>query len=121
MTESAQYSVLCHFEAIGFHCWPQAPSERAYLRNDHRHLFKFRVELEVEGTEREIEVHTLKESCLEWAAQMFKRASTYSCEKFSKLLLENLYIRFQPSSGRVECWEDGECGGACEMSWKGSE
>ena len=111
------FKVIITFEHIGWHCWPKAPPSRSYLRNDHRHLFKFKVELQVEAHDREIELHDLKDVCLSWAERYYIRASTDSCEKMAELLLRTLYSSFQPLSGRVECWEDGEVGGACEMSW----
>ena len=112
------FKVMVTFEHVGWHAWPQAPARRAYLRNDHRHLFKFKVELVAEHSDRAIELHDLKESCEAWAQAYYVAATTKSCEQMAFDLLRHVYRNFQPLSGRVECWEDGECGGACEMTWK---
>lgn len=111
------FKVLVIFEHVGWHCWPQAPPRRAYLRNDHRHLFKFKVELLVNHADRDIEIHDLKETCEAWAARYYAKTTTDSCEQMAWWLLNFLRGGYQPLSGRVECWEDGECGGAVEMTW----
>ena len=44
----------------GFHAYPDAPDEVAFLRNRHRHLFHFRVYIEVFHDDREIEFFMFK-------------------------------------------------------------
>lgn len=48
-------SIISKFTIPGFHYWPDAPDEYAYLRNQHRHLFYFKIEVEVNDSNREIE------------------------------------------------------------------
>ena len=31
--------VICALQMEGFHCWPEADGELAYLKNSHRHIF----------------------------------------------------------------------------------
>jgi len=111
------YEVMVTFQHVGFHCWPKAPETHAYLRNDHRHLFKFVIRLRANHADRDIECHALKQSCEVWAQGALLRRTTKSCEQFSVDLLEFLRRGFEPTWGRVECWEDGEVGGACECEF----
>lgn len=40
----------------GFHCWPEADGELAYLKNSHRHIFFITAEFPVRNANREIEI-----------------------------------------------------------------
>nr|UWG83235.1 MAG: 6-pyruvoyl tetrahydropterin synthase [Bacteriophage sp.]UWI40738.1 MAG: 6-pyruvoyl tetrahydropterin synthase [Bacteriophage sp.] len=40
----------------GFHCWPEADGELAYLKNSHRHIFFITAEFPVHNANREIEI-----------------------------------------------------------------
>ena len=37
-------------EFVGYHCWPDAPQEVAFLRSPHRHVFIVRCEFPVEAS-----------------------------------------------------------------------
>ena len=52
---SVQRSIWVKFEVIGFHCYPDAPEQVAYLRERHRHKFGFTVSMPVTHNEREVE------------------------------------------------------------------
>lgn len=47
-------------EVEGFHRYPNAPEEVAFLRDSHRHLFKITCKKEVKELDREIEFILLK-------------------------------------------------------------
>ena len=63
--------IFVRFEQVGFHCWPDAPSHRAYLRASHRHLFGIEVTTRVDHDERDIEFHDLRDE----AAALFRGLS----------------------------------------------
>ena len=48
--------VVTYNELIGFHCWPDAPEEVAFLRYPHRHRFEIRCWFEVNHEDRELEI-----------------------------------------------------------------
>ena len=52
--------VFCRFRQAGFHCWPQAPNEYAYLRDMHRHEFHVFVAVRVNHNDRDVEFIALK-------------------------------------------------------------
>ena len=58
MPKSTHVIVRGQFE--GFHCYPEAPEQVAYLRNLHRHVFHYEVEMEVFHDDREVEFIILK-------------------------------------------------------------
>ena len=96
------------FTVPGFHCWPDAPDHRAYLRNEHRHLFHVKVTTSVKHDDREIEFHDL----LDAAKELFDTGDgTWSCERMASRLSAELAQQFGRSF-RVDVSEDGECGAA---------
>lgn len=42
--------VICALQMEGFHCWPEADGELAYLKNSHRHIFFITAEFPVRNT-----------------------------------------------------------------------
>ena len=48
--------VICALQMEGFHCWPEADGELAYLKNSHRHIFFITAEFPVHNANREIEI-----------------------------------------------------------------
>lgn len=101
------------FQHAGFHCWPDAPPHRAYLRDPHRHLFKVEVSTWVRHDERDIEFHDLQEQAADWFANSFNEgeAGGRSCETMARSLGERLCAHYEHRRVfEVTVWEDGECG-----------
>jgi hypothetical protein len=48
-------------EKQGFHFWANAPDKVGFLKTPHRHLFKFKVSIEVHHNDREIEFFIFKD------------------------------------------------------------
>jgi len=98
------------FQKVGFHCWPDAPEERSYLSDRHRHLFKFRVWIQVWHGDREIEFHTF----LDWLEGLYAdnilELSGKSCETISDELRALIAARYLDREIWIEVSEDGECG-----------
>ncbi len=108
-------TVWVRHEFIGFHMWPEAPEEVAYLALPHRHLFKVEVEVTVSHGNRQVEFHMLKQDVMTYCrvleAQMSCEGTlgtvSWSCEHIANNILEYLdkYDVF-----KVIVSEDGECG-----------
>lgn len=104
-------AIFVRFTEEGFHCWPQAPEHRAYLRERHRHLFHVDVETRVLHDEREIEFHDL----LSEARALFRGRLIYgdetgaSCETMARALAQEL-AALHDRMVTVTVSEDGECG-----------
>lgn len=58
MTTKAEIEVKNVF--VGFHCWPEAPQEVAFLRFLHRHVFTVRVRVAVGHHDRQVEFFILQ-------------------------------------------------------------
>lgn len=121
--------VKAKFKQEGFHAWPTAPESRVYLRQRHRHLFGFQVEVEVNKA-RSVEFHDLLHTAqtlvwAHWGEGMSCEFGDLSCEEIATWLLcqlcnvydkyfdEGTAISWTPQIA-VEVWEDGECGARVE-------
>lgn len=93
----------------GWHKWPTAPSRREYLSNSHRHLFKFRVEVEVIENDRQVEFHDVLESLTSAVGKLPLVGSDMSCEMMAERIVEILRMQYEYIT-EVTVSEDGECG-----------
>lgn len=102
---------------VGFHCWPDAPDEVAFLRNVHRHKFGVKVVVEVNHGNRELEFFILKNKVLQIIKTNLMPAlrskQSMSCEMMAQLIGEALLV-FNLDLRSVEVNEDGENGGIVE-------
>lgn len=51
-----QTNIVVQFIIEGFHYWKDAPEAVKFLRDNHRHLFHFRLEKKVKHSDRDIEI-----------------------------------------------------------------
>lgn len=107
-------SIWVTFSLEGFHCYPNAPEDVSYLRSPHRHLFKFRVEIEVFHEERELEFHQFLRTCKAFYADSTS-LNAKSCETLAHDLGVYLADRYSSRLITVEVSEDGECGSVVRM------
>ncbi len=102
------------------HQYPNAPDEVAYLRNDHRHLFHVRVEMQVDHDDRDLEFMIVK-------AELDKFLSDYegmflgsvSCEQMGQNIVIALDARWPRRVREVIVAEDGENGGIVRPHYTG--
>ncbi|MGI4811904.1 MAG: hypothetical protein ACRYGG_00975 [Janthinobacterium lividum] len=110
------------FQKEGFHKYPDAPDEVSYLRNEHRHIFHFKVSIEVCHNEREIEFHMFRT----WLLNLFNpnqlNANNKSCETLAAEILYSIKghvvyggpfhgnFDLAPRYVEVTVSEDDECG-----------
>jgi hypothetical protein len=104
------------FQRKGFHYYPNAPEEVAYLKDRHRHLFKFKVKMEVFSDDREIEFHMMLNLIESWYDSGSLELNYKSCEMLANDLANRLFYHYGSKGNKRECQidisEDGECG--CE-------
>ena len=106
-------SVFVKFTVQGRHRWEDAPSSRAYLFHNHRHLFHFKVEVEVRDLNRQIELHDLQDfsSNITWRIVGNRDEPTLrSCEQMAQYVAERLSEEWINRHISVTCSEDNECG-----------
>ncbi len=89
----------------GFHRWEDAPSDVAFLRNYHRHIFEIKLGVVVTHDDRDIEFFQLKKKVDKYVNEKFEgQRFLFSCEAIASHLLERFDASF------VEVSEDGENG-----------
>jgi hypothetical protein len=99
--------IFVRFEQVGFHCWPDAPSHRAYLRASHRHLFGIEVTTHVDHDERDIEpTICVTSSGAVPRLSISSRFRPQSCETLARRPQRSFRRR---ARHRIVS-EDGECG-----------
>jgi hypothetical protein len=105
------------FQKPGVHQYPAAPDDVQYLRAPHRHLFKFKVSIQVWHADREIEFHQF----LNWVEGLYSGEQSLSlnnssCEMISDSLASIIQSRYPDRLLQIEVWEDGECGSVSSYS-----
>lgn len=98
--------IIVTWEFEGFHAFPNAPIDVAFLRNEHRHLFKCRAEIEVTHLDRELEFIQVKRFL-----STIGQPCQGSCEMMAKSFYEVISEAYGDRRVRVEVWEDGENAG----------
>lgn len=107
--------IMVTFQRAGLHRYPLAPEDVAYLSSVHRHLFKFKVTIQVWHDDREIEFHQF----LNWLESLYgsQLALDYkSCEMLARELVGVITSSYPGRFTAVEVWEDGECGSVVEFT-----
>jgi hypothetical protein len=107
------------FQREGIHCYPQAGHDPAlatgdeydvsFLSTPHRHIFHFRVGIQVTHNDRDIEFIQFKR----WLESLFQgilELNNKSCEMISDDLYEVIATRYPDRDIQIEVSEDGENG-----------
>lgn len=111
----ADRMVWVTFQKKGFHYFPAAGTDEQftdvrYLGDKHRHLFKFKVAIQVYHQDREIEFHQF----LNWLESLFDTSTidinSKSVEMLSDDLFEKIAEKYPHRKVVIEISEDGECG-----------
>jgi hypothetical protein len=119
---NAKRFVWVTFQRPGFHHYPAASTEPVladvkYLGDRHRHLFKFKVQIEIFHNDREIEFHQLLNYCESLFGNKID-INSKSVEMLADDLFEVLAIRYPGRDMVIDVAEDGECGCSIEYSSK---
>ena len=111
-----QRFIFVTFQKEGVHAYPDAPEGVEFLRHPHRHIFHFRVDIEVWNDDREIEFILFKRELedqykkevvgLSSALQLNHK----SCEMLADDLAEYIQDSYPGRDLKIEVSEDGENG-----------
>ena len=102
------------FQKAGFHRYPDAESnpllsDVSYLGKEHRHLFKFKVHIQVVHNDRDLEFHQV----LNYCESLFE-GKLHIDYKSVEMLADDLYVqlanKYPNRQMKIEVSEDGECG-----------
>jgi len=105
-----KFFVRIRFDIEGFHHYPDAPDEVSFLRNRHRHIFKFSVKIRVGDVDREVEFVTLKNKLI----GEFNQPHDFGTKSCEQIACETVQIVRKYSDFdyiEVEVSEDGENSG----------
>ena len=115
------------FRKEGIHCYPAAATDPklntageydvSFLANPHRHIFHFRVSIDVFHNDRDIEFIQFKR----WLEALYNGSSSVlaldwkSCEMIADDLYDQIAERYPNRAITIEVSEDGENG--CSISY----
>jgi len=111
-----QKFIFVTFQKEGIHCYPDAPEGVEFLRHPHRHMFHFRVDIEVFHDDRDIEFILFKRE-LEDRYRLEAVGHTgvlhidhKSCEMLADDLATYIQTTYPGRDLKIEVSEDGENG-----------
>ena len=105
-----QTNIIVTLQMEGFHRWDGAFEEVAFLKDDHRHIFHFELEVPVQHDDRDVEIILFKRIVQRILIDRYGDSNgvlqlgSKSCEMLAKELL----VVFE--CDRVKVTEDGENG-----------
>jgi len=125
--DAAERKIWVTFRKEGIHCYPAAATDPrlntageydvAFLANPHRHIFHFRVSIDVWHNDRDIEFIQFKR----WLESLYSGNSSVLAldRKSCEMIADDLYIqiadRYPGRAVEIEVSEDGENG--CSISY----
>jgi len=109
------------FQKKGIHYYPAAASDEklqdvSYLGHPHRHLFKFKVSIEVFHNDRDIEFHQFLNYLEGLYENNILELDFKSCEMIADDLAFHIANKFPGRKFIVDVSEDGEVGTTCEYN-----
>ena len=122
IVDAAERKIWVTFRREGIHCYPAAATDPklntageydvAFLANPHRHIFHFRVWIDVWHNDRDIEFIQFKR----WLESLYSGSNTVlaldwkSCEMIADDLYIQIANRYPERAVWIEVAEDGENG-----------
>lgn len=113
-TPRTSSTTVVQLQVPGFHRWPGATGDRAYLAQRHRHLFHVEVKLQVFHQDREVEFHDLLDFCR--AHFPGGEMGGASCEMMAEQLLSAIAQKYPNRAASVGVFEDGEVGAEVSLN-----
>lgn len=103
-------SVVVSLSVLGSHCWPEAPTHRQYLAIPHQHVFLIEAQVEVFGTDRELELHDLREFLWNFYLVNYPKKTNdvvefgrMSCEDIAMELIDRIRWGAQQYQWKIGC------------------
>ena len=98
------------FQKEGIHKYPDAPDEVDFLRYPHRHMFHFKVQIEVYNDDRDIEFFIFKRWLESLYADDTLQLDYKSCEMMADDLAKQIKDKYPGRQLSIDVSEDGENG-----------
>jgi hypothetical protein len=112
--------IFVTFQKEGIHQYPGAPAGVEYLQYPHRHIFHFRVEIDVFHDDRDIEFILFKNELENLYTESTLELDYKSCEMMADDLSEYIYDKYPGRNFQIIVSEDGENGAICTYPVKDS-
>ena len=106
----AQKLIWVTFQKEGIHKYPDAPDEVDFLRYPHRHMFHFKVQIEVYNDDRDIEFFIFKRWLESLYADDILQLDYKSCEMMADDLAKQIKDKYPGRQLSIDVSEDGENG-----------
>lgn len=103
-------TVFVTFQKEGIHRYPDAPAGVEFLQHPHRHMFHFRVTVEVHHNDRDIEFILFKRELEGLYKAATLQVDFKSCEMLAEDLITYISSKYIGRKISVEVNEDGENG-----------
>lgn len=103
-------TIFVTFQKEGIHCYPDAPEGVEFLKHPHRHMFHFKVTLQVFHNDRDVEFILIKRELENLYSQSILQLDFKSCEMMSSDLILYISTAYPGRNISVEVSEDGENG-----------
>lgn len=118
MKMTSKQCIWVTFQKEGLHKWPDATQHPGveFLANEHRHMFHFRVDLEVWHDDREVEFILFKRELAGLYEQGTLQLDYKSCEMMADELAEYIKLEYPRRDFKIEVSEDGENGCVAEYT-----
>lgn len=102
--------IFVQFTKEGIHRYPDAPRGVEFLKNLHRHIFHFRVVIDVFHNDRDIEFILFKRELEALYSEQTLQMDFKSCEMLAEDLIDYISKKYPGRKISVEVSEDGENG-----------
>ena len=112
MTKAKKY-IWVTYQKEGIHRYPDAPKGVEFLRNPHRHMFHFKVQIEVFHDDRDIEFILFKRELEGLYTDGILQLDYRSCEMMADDLADYIKINYPGRHLIITVSEDGENGATC--------
>lgn len=103
-------SIFVQFRKEGIHRYPAAPEGVEFLKHPHRHIFHFRVDIDVFHNDRDIEFILFKRELEALYSGNALQVDYKSCEMLAEDLIGYISSKYTHRKIIVEVSEDGENG-----------
>ena len=103
-------TIFVTFQKEGIHKYPAAPEGVEFLRHEHRHIFHFRVDIDVFHDDRDIEFILFKRELEGLYTGGALQMDHKSCEMLASDLIDYIADKYPNRKVWVEISEDGENG-----------
>jgi hypothetical protein len=102
--------IFVTFQKEGIHRYPNAPEGVEFLAHPHRHIFHFRVDIDVFHNDRDIEFILFKRELEALYSAATLQVDYKSCEMLAEDLIDYISNKYPGRKIAVQVSEDGENG-----------